>query len=159
MTIQSPRQTSRLREGRCMQRESWGGGGAHREWCGVGERGDGWASILWSLEGVLSSFLPFSLGPAGDCPCKDEAPPAIPWKHGLALARRRLERSRPRNPANPCGGAAKVFIIVNGPAPTKVRPGGGGGCRFQAVCGQHDSAPCSPVHLSSHFSSAELKSP
>ena len=36
---------------------------------------------------------------------------------------------------------------------------GGGGCRFQAVCGQHDSAPCSPVHLSSHFSSAELKSP
>ena len=27
------------------------------------------------------AFLPFSLGPAGDCPCKDEAPPAIPWKH------------------------------------------------------------------------------
>jgi len=38
MTIQAPRQTSRLHEGRCMQRKRWGReGGAHREWCSVGE--------------------------------------------------------------------------------------------------------------------------
>ena len=45
MTMQSPRQTSGLREGRCMQGK-WGwGGGAHREWCSVGERGD--VERLW----------------------------------------------------------------------------------------------------------------
>ena len=53
------------------------GGGAHRELCSVGERGDleGPGEPAGEARGSLvfggCAFPPVSLGPAGDCPCKD----------------------------------------------------------------------------------------